>query len=191
MAGIGANLKIEGGAELKNLFAQLPRRTVGSELRKVMNRAATPTVKEARSEAPRRTGALKRAISKKIKTYKDAVVAIIGAKKSVSTGGYYNASTGKRTRKNIPYYYLHLIEGGVRPHEQLTGRGSNGKFKAASFAKRLGFNAIGVGGGMNPGFPARPIIARSFDRTKGAAEAIIKEGFRIAIETVAIRLGKR
>lgn len=105
--------RVDGGKELRNLFQELPKRVRSKGLRQAMTAASAPTVKATKADTPKQSGLLKKATTKKVKTYKggDVVVAVIGANRS--TEGEY------RGKKRVPANYFHLVEEG---HGHVAGR---------------------------------------------------------------------
>lgn len=88
-------------------FSHLKKRGARNAVVKGVRAGADPQVKEARRNAPRETGLLRRRTTKKIKRYGQGkrVLAVIGAKSGK------DPATGRN-----PAWYAHLIEGGVQPH---------------------------------------------------------------------------
>ncbi len=98
----GVTLEIKGLDELRRKFSRLPERIQKNSLRKAVNAGADPMLSKVRQTANRKSGALKKAMKKKVKTYRKSgtVVALIGADKSFVRDG------------NKPANYLHLVEDG-------------------------------------------------------------------------------
>ena len=91
------------------MFRVLPERTQRKVLRPAVRAAAKPVVKAARQKVPKKTGALRKSLGTKVKTYtgSQSVVAIVGPR------------TGFRTvddngRANDPARYGHLVELGTK-----------------------------------------------------------------------------
>lgn len=91
-------------------------------LRGAVDYAATPVVKAAKANVVVKSGTLKRALTKKTKTYSSAVCGIIGAKNSPQT------VNGKIVN---PAMYSHLVEGGTKPH--MAGKRNHPGAKAQPF----------------------------------------------------------
>lgn len=115
-------MKLDGGRELRHLFEELPKRVRTKHLRRAVTTAATPIVKEVKSHIKKQTGTLRKAITKKVKTYKGGAtaVAVIGAKKGV-TGPSVNLGSGSNNRirrmtPRVPSRYFHLFDKGAAPH---------------------------------------------------------------------------
>lgn len=108
-------VKLQGGKELRHLCDELPKRVRTKALRQGVSAAATPVVKQLKANTRRQSGLLKRAETKKIKTYKggNTVIAVIGANRNV-TGEYQG-------RARVPANYFHLINDGVAPHGKHPG----------------------------------------------------------------------
>lgn len=105
-------VKLTGGRELRHLMGELPRRVRTKGLRAGVTAAAAPIVKQTKATVKRQSGLLKKAITRKIKTYRggNVVVSVIGANRNVS-GDY-------KGRKRVPANYFHLVEGG---HDSVPG----------------------------------------------------------------------
>jgi HK97 gp10 family phage protein len=114
MAAAKGDMKLLGARELQALLAALPRGVAKRGLRAAVTAGATPITRAAKARAPRKSGLLKKAIGRKVKTYKEAgvgatAVAIVGARRDVR--GEY------RGRPRVPARYIHLVEKGTRPHD--------------------------------------------------------------------------
>lgn len=111
MARSPISFRLQGERALERKLKLLPQAIIKKELRKAVNKAATPIVKRAKQLVTRRSGLLKKSIAKKVKTYSSGkVVAIIGSRREVA--GFVD---GKPHR---PAYIAHLVEeghGGPRP----------------------------------------------------------------------------
>lgn len=100
-------IKMQGGRELRHLLEELPKRVRTKGLRRAVSLAASPLVKATKQRTKRRTGLLKKAITKKVKTYRGGNVcaAIVGANRE---------ATGTLNGKTItPNNYFHLVDKGV------------------------------------------------------------------------------
>lgn len=120
-------------------------------LRKSVNAGATPIVKAARKGAPRRRGHLRQAMFKKVKTYarSGSVFAFVGARDRRMTDGAN------------PSKYLHLVEGGTRPH-LIPG--------PLSFRTKAGVPTV-VTNVQHPGSRGQHFLRRAGDSTRQAATA--------------------
>ncbi len=92
-------IEILGAKELERKLRTLGDRVQRKVVRQSVNAAATPIVKAARAKAPRESGLLRKALNKKLRTYKDQgkVVAIIGPRTDVK--GDYNGE------RRVPWRY--------------------------------------------------------------------------------------
>jgi len=92
-------------------------------LGKAVRAAAKPILKQARTNAPRRTTVLKRALITKVKRYKNGnVVAAIGPeyRKDRKTGKRtfrMLKATKSRGALKVDAFYAHMVEKGTAPHE--------------------------------------------------------------------------
>jgi HK97 gp10 family phage protein len=101
---MGDSLELLGAKQLKNLLGELPKRTAKRGLRQAVNAGANPILKAAKAAAPEESGLLEKSLKKKIKSYPETVVAIIGSDRSVvgEFGG----------KKRVPANYIALVEQG-------------------------------------------------------------------------------
>lgn len=99
-------LRLEGTPQFKRVVSELPARVERKGLRAAVNAGASPIVKAAKAKAPRKHGFLKKAVGKKVKTYRRGgrVAAIIGAKRDVE------GMVGKQ--RKVPANYYKLVEKG-------------------------------------------------------------------------------
>lgn len=99
-------MQLIGDKALERVLRSLPEKVQRKVTRRAVTKAATPIVKAARTKAPRDSGALAKAINKKIKTYTgtQTVVAIIGP--DTKTQVQYKGKTRR------PAYYAHLAHDG-------------------------------------------------------------------------------
>lgn len=96
-------IKMDGAPALLRKLGNLPLNVQKGALRRGVNKALTPILKTAKAAARRRTGALKRSLKRKVKTYASGtVVGLVGPDKN--TVGEYQ---GKIIR---PHKYAHLVE---------------------------------------------------------------------------------
>jgi HK97 gp10 family phage protein len=158
-------LRLEGGTELQNLLRELPRRVAAKGNRAAATAAAAPVLKAARRAAPKQFGFLKKALAKKVKSYKQSAggvaAAIVGADRSAAYTVPPSASPrarGGRVRRAVPANYLHLVEQGH--------------------------------GGPRPA-PPHPFLGPAFEASKDQAKAAAAEKFRQVVEKEAAKLGKR
>lgn len=163
-------VKLEGGKELRNLFNELPKRVRSKGLRQAVSAGATPVVKALKADTPRVSGLLKKAETKKIKTYKGGtnVIAVIGA--NVNTAGEYNG------RNRVPANYFHLVEDGVAPHSLSKG--------ASIRRKRAGDG----NGAQHPGFAGRHMLKNAYNTTKDQAGSIMVDKLQSVLESEAEKL---
>jgi HK97 gp10 family phage protein len=100
--------KLQGAKELGRMFKTLGGRVQKKVARQAVNAGATPIAKAAAENAAEDSGALKLALKggKRVKVYPESgvAVAVVGARKNVST------TVDGKLRK--PSKYSHLVEGG-------------------------------------------------------------------------------
>jgi hypothetical protein len=83
------NMKLKGERQLKKFMRELPKK-VKKVQRAAVRSMATPVLKEARKQSPKRTGALKKSLGKRVRTYgSHKIVAIVGPRngKAVEVNG--------------------------------------------------------------------------------------------------------
>lgn len=174
----GAKMELRGDKELRKLFEELPKRVLRKGLRQAISAAASPIVKDAKRNARRVSGLLKKAINKKIKTFKNGnVIAIIGASRSVA-GSYLG-------RKRVPAHYIHLVEKGTRPHA--LGKGS----QLARVGKRASREVGQHVGRKHPGAKAHPFLEPAWRRNINTSIGIASQKLKAVVEAEALKLGKR
>lgn len=112
MAATGSGRIIfEGEKELIANLRAMDRAARVKAIRPAVTAAAKPMEAAMRLHAPYRTGALKRSIDTKVKTYKNAVVAIIGPRwDQIEVQTYVKSGKVKRVQ---PGRYAHLVESGT------------------------------------------------------------------------------
>lgn len=112
------DIKIDGIKELAQFCKELPNRVLKKALSMAVNAGATPIARDARKNAPKLSGTLKKSIKKKVKVYGNGnAIAIIGADRSMTSPNKH-----RKTGLNVPAKYIHLIERGVKPHAEPNNR---------------------------------------------------------------------
>lgn len=101
-------VEIRGLKELEEKLRKLPDKMAKRVYRQAMSKALTPLVKLMKAYAPKRTGALRRSITKNIKT--------MGARGLII--GMAGPAKGKKIGGSRPSRYAHLVEFGTAPHYQ-------------------------------------------------------------------------
>lgn len=104
-------MKVTGDKELIANLRAMDRAARAKAIRPAVTAAAKPMQAAMTLHAPFRTGALKRSVDTKVKTYKNAVVAIIGPRSDLIEVQTY-AKSG-RVRRVRPSKYAHLVERGT------------------------------------------------------------------------------
>jgi hypothetical protein len=166
VSAVRENVELVGAKELKALFAELPRRVVGKGLRAAVTAGSTPVNRAAKAAAPRQSGLLKKAMGRKVKGYRGSAVAVIGARAAVQ-GAY-------KGRKRVPANYIHLVEGGARPHGIPISKGpAKGRIV------------------RHPGSAGTHFLEAAYRGNKAAAESAMKAKLKETVEREALKLGKR
>jgi HK97 gp10 family phage protein len=157
-------IKLVGEKELKNLLRLLPDKVNKKANKAAVTAMSTPVMRAVRAAVPQKTGLLKKSIGRKIKTYKAAAVAVVGARRSVQAV----VTTPRGVKKSVPANYFHLVEGGTKPHDI---PGKNGQV----------FH--------HPGSPAHPTIRQAYQTTKAQATKAAGEKYAEVVESEARKLG--
>jgi len=103
-------LELTGDKQLMRKLETLASTTQRAAVRPAANYAWTPVNKAAKRKAPVDTGALKKSIGKKAKTYSTTGVVWVGVGARVGEE-YVKTDAGGNKRK--PWKYLHLVEWGT------------------------------------------------------------------------------
>jgi hypothetical protein len=161
--------ELEGYKETRHLLTELPKRVVKKGLRAAVTAGAAPIQRQMKATAPRDWGILKSAIAKKVKSYRGAAVAVIGARKDVSATVRRALKKGdirkaNRATRAVPANYLHLVTGGTKPHM--------------------------VGKWHHPGSPSKPFLQLAYHQQRAAAEAAAASKLKEVVEAEAKALGK-
>lgn len=86
------SMRLTGDKELKRFMKRLPKK-VKKVQRSAVSAMATPVLKQARKNAPKRTGTLRKSLGKKSRTYKSGtVIAVVGPRngKGVMVNGKWH-----------------------------------------------------------------------------------------------------
>jgi HK97 gp10 family phage protein len=167
--GIDIKAELVGFASTRRLLAELPKRARNKALRAAVTAGGTPIQRAVKASAPRDFGILKQSIAKKVKQYRGAAVAIVGARKDVSqivrrAMRKGDLRTARRATVARPANYLHLVEGGTKAHL--------------------------IGKTHHPGSQAQPFLATSFSSTQSQAQLAAANKMAEVINAEAIELGK-
>lgn len=162
--GIKIKAQLAGADQLREILKDLRGSTQRKILRPALAKEGRIIAANAKSEVPVKTGLYRRAISRKSKTYGEAVVEIIGPRRGVE-----KMVNGKR---KVAAWYAHLVEFGVRPHA--VGKGSSLR-KGVQVGKK------------HPGFPGRHPLTRSYKKSLAGAEARVAQAVKEGIERLAAK----
>lgn len=103
-------MQLEGHEQLVAKLNHLPLKLQRKHTRAALNKAARRLVRAAKDRVPKRTGALKKSLGFRLRTYKSNVLAIVGPR-----SGFRTEVDGK---PYDPIKVAHLVEmghGGPRP----------------------------------------------------------------------------
>lgn len=100
------SMKLEGVDEAAKRLDSADRKIRKRVVRKAVRAGAAPYVKAVKRDAPVDTRELKKSLTQKVKSYRSGatIVSVVGARNRRSPSG------------RNPAKYLHLVEGGTRPH---------------------------------------------------------------------------
>ena len=183
---IGADITVEGLPQLKRAFQILPKRVLHKVMRQSNTNAMTPALKAARdwTRIVRKdsTGAYKKSLTKKTKTYSktSTVFSIVGAKSD-----YF--FKGRRPNK-----YAHLLEKGHRLAPRTSGakldrwrrvKDSQGHYTKKKFEKG---NSAAIGF-----VQAYPVIGSAYNQTSQVVTSKWKSEFAWRFDKEARILGLR
>jgi HK97 gp10 family phage protein len=167
--GIRLRVKVEGVSEILRSLREADEKVAKKSLRQAVNEATKPVLREAKAGVPTATKSLKKSLGRKVKSYKGGriVFALVGARKD-SKGKpakfrrqVRRSKVGKEITRN-PVKYLHLVEGGTKPHSLAKG-------------SRLGI------GKQHPGARPNPFMRRANDRTKITVKSIMANTLQNAL----------
>ena len=164
---IGKIGKVSGLDDLVGELQALEKRIVKGGVDKALRAASKPVIAAIRQEVPVESGALKKSIGLKLKTYggRTRRVSMIGARSKVTFYG---------NEKRNPAYYAHLVEFGVKPHDLREKRKILGK----SVYRRIGNKAR-----MHPGHEGTGAFRRGFEAGEGRAAAELVRVLREVVES--------
>lgn len=163
---------LQGDKELIRTLDRLAASAVRRIVRPAVSRALVPLNKAMKRRAPVESGALKRSLGRKVKSYPrlGIVWGAVGPR-----SGYAVRFQG---RNRDPRYYAHLVEFGTAPHSMGEATKAHGEKHIHRRAKLLA-KAQKSGGRTHPGTPARPFARPAFDEARGAMETILNEQIRV------------
>lgn len=181
---------ITGLAELRAKLGFIKQSVAKGMIRRSLYKGAKVIETEARLRAPKRTGALKKAITattnrkqKKPNEYRASVTIV---KKAFAPGT--NGRVKAIKRKNgpgtkvyqkgdiYPRNYAHLVEFGTKPHQ--LGKGSSAKITANIFGRSKKSKKVAPHGAQHPGARPRPFMQGAYDAKKLDATRAVVEGIR-------------
>ena len=144
---IALKMDVQGAKEIEAMLDKLGIKAARS-MKTALRKAARPIIKEARANAPKRSGELRRSLMSEVKSYRGA-------------GGSY-AKVGPRSSSPAAHY-AHLVEMGTAPHSLAPEK------RAASDVKSRNENVI------HPGSTAKPFLRPAFDTNIDQAQLIIRD----------------
>lgn len=188
--------EISGVTDLRAFLADLKPSTQAKIIAKTVEEASKPIIRMARDKAPRKTGALKKALGSITRIYpqKGQIISFIGARR-----GYYVEAYSIKTKRKIaisakpgqidssrrvsPANYSHLVEYG---HRSVHGGGAlpnygakvSGVWNSVNKGKSIRQGSLSATSFVAP----RPFLRPAFEQGKQFAEARIIVGFEKALE---------
>lgn len=184
MAGVKLKTRVRDAdmARLRQKLADIDRKLARKATRAGINEITKVVLADAKAGVPKRSGQLRKAMGRRIKSYRgETVVGIVGPRKgmAVSVGGVpVDASK-----------YGHLVEFGrgvVRAGSRRKGKGraDTGKGVLSSYYTAV---APDVGMAFGPTVKAvgpRPFMRPAWDASKGKAAGLIAKHIRAALATI-------
>lgn len=191
MIGIGIRARLSGVPRLVRKLAEVDEKVARKALKKGIDEATKPILKDARARVRTATKLLKKALGRRSRVYRKGVVVVglVGVRKA------FKGPKGKRVRLDkfrvrvgtkadgTPEYmdptnYAHLVEFGTRPHSLAKG----------DRLRRKGRKGAGVqtkGAARHPGAKKYPFLRPARDANRGAAVRAVKRHLQAAIASTA------
>lgn len=176
---VATKVTLTGDRAIASYLRALGPKLSRGPVRRAITQSGQAISKASKAIVPVETGALKRALSYKVKAFRNGqgYYALVGARKDVRESGTrpskkysrFAVRKSKRSRAAgwiIPHKYLHLVHGGTRPHA--VGKGSS---------LRRGVQV----GMMHPGSRARPFLTEAHSMARNIAYDFIRERLREAL----------
>lgn len=152
--------QVRGFRELEQAMKEFPLKLQRRAVTRAVRQAALVVAAEVRREAPRKTGALRRAVSIRKVRYPDGVKFIIG----IETGSVRNVRDGQ----NLVWRRVGSSLKARR--RKATMREKRGEDPFYYRFQEAGFTAVGTHrGGPGRKIPGRAFLARSLQRTSASA----------------------
>lgn len=158
-------VKLANLNQLQELVKDIERKHARKALKAGINEAASLVLRQVRANVPVDTKALRQAIGKKVKVYRNGgnVVAIIGARKDAPNKPpkYRKSRRRRRYLKSKivnPKTYVHIVEFGSRPH---------------AIGKKDSLRKKRQTGRLHPGSVAKPFMRPAWASSQEAAAAVV------------------
>ena len=114
MAKKGEVFEVHGLEELRMSLQRMQKNVVKKVLGKAVRASAKPMQKQAKANAPVKSGSLRRSMYVKVKRYPGGnIAAIIGPRK----GAKQYKATKRKAARTEDAYYAYMVEGGTKPHQ--------------------------------------------------------------------------
>jgi hypothetical protein len=112
--------KLEGAEAATQVLASIPDKMQRKVMKKAMSRATKGTVAAIRGHVKQRSGLLRKALGRKIKSYPKTmtIVAVIGARNGFG-GMVQGDGWGRKEVYEDPAKIAHLVEFGTAPHAEI------------------------------------------------------------------------
>lgn len=186
----GVSMRVSGEQALSRRYKKLAGPGIRKILRTAVTKACRPVVRAGKRNAPRDSGFLRKNIIQVVRTYKKAVVGVVGPKAGVrgqvprSMWAVEGNTKGRLIRKTrmvtaIPALYAHLVEKGTRAH----AIGAKSSMRLASGARQSG--------AIHPGTKGTHFMQRAWSSTRGEVQQIIQREMKAGLqqETAAYQQG--
>lgn len=173
------------GSGLRQLQSVAKQRSITL---KAIKAGAKIVQQEAKSRAPKRTGALKQSLgvkSEKGKKGKTIALAVVGPRKKVRK----TYKRGGRTLIAVPAFYAHLVEKGTQPHPVSKGE------KIPRAGRKPGEKPKKKPKGIHPGSKPNPFLGPALASNTGKIQAetirVLGEEVQKAIEKASVKAAKK
>lgn len=190
-------MRLEGVNEMRSLLRELPTKILKKAMRSAVTASSTPMLRalaQNLARAHRESGLLADTATRRIKTRRDFVYAVMGVRRKV-VGSY-------KGRKRVPTKYLHLWEGGTAPHRifrhlrvKVLGKGNRVNW-AASLRKAnaladMGAKDVADKTIQHPGSPPHAGVRAAFEATVTVAAQKFAQKFEEVIYREAAKLARK
>jgi len=172
-------------ADLVKALADIDKKVARKALRQAVNQATAPILKDAKAKVPTDTKSLKKALGKKVKSYRSGIVivGVVGVRKDKKgKPEKHKRKVGEKksgeAKYRNPVHYAHLVEFGTRKHA--IGKGDRLKRKDRK-QKRI------QTGRKHPGAKKQPFMRPALDKNRRQIPATMIRVLSAALATAKKR----